>query len=258
MHLDTGDLFAENARVLLDAFDPRARMLCAAVYAATLSAMDRPAALAFAALLPGALFLCGPLRPLLRSLRQLNLVSLAMTFLLALTWPGKTLWGPFTREGIRQGLLITVRLNLISVALLRLIAAMGPARSETALARLGCPEKLRVLLLLTLRGIYLLAERMAMALQAVNLRSGSRPSGRSPDLRGTLRWRVFAFMAASALLQSSDRSERMMLALNCRGGLAGFAAAQPLHWRIRDTALAVFCAILLAAALALDFSGGAQ
>ena len=59
MHLDTGDLFAENARVLLDAFDPRARMLCAAVYAATLSAMDRPAALAFAALLPGAL--CMPL-----------------------------------------------------------------------------------------------------------------------------------------------------------------------------------------------------
>ena len=58
MHLDTGDLFAENARVLLDAFDPRARMLCAAVYAATLSAMNRPAALAFAALLPGALFFC--------------------------------------------------------------------------------------------------------------------------------------------------------------------------------------------------------
>ena len=177
MHLDPGGLFAENARVLLDAFDPRARMLCAAVYAATLSAMDRPAALAFAALLPGALFFCGPLRPLLRSLRQLNLVSLAMTFLLALTWPGKTLWGPFTREGIRQGLLITVRLNLISVALLRLIAAMGPARSETALARLGCPEKLRVLLLLTLRGIYLLAERMATALQAVNLRSVPFKSG---------------------------------------------------------------------------------
>lgn len=255
MRLDTGDLFAENARAPLDVFDPRARIVCAAAYAVTLSALDRPAALAFAALLPGALFFCGPLRPLLRSLRQLNLVSLVMTFLLALTWPGETLWGPFTREGIRQGLLIAVRLNLISVVLLRLIAAMGPARSETALARLGCPEKLRVLLLLTLRGIYLLAERMATALQAVNLRSGA---GRSPHLKGMLRWRVFAFMAASALLQSSDRSERMMLALNCRGGLAGFAAAQPLRWRIRDTALAVFCAVVLAAAQALDFSGGFQ
>ena len=255
MRLDTGDLVAENARAPLDVFDPRARIVCAAAYAVTLSALDRPAALAFAALLPGALFFCGPLRPLLRSLRQLNLVSLVMTFLLALTWPGETLWGPFTREGIRQGLLIAVRLNLISVVLLRLIAAMGPARSETALARLGCPEKLRVLLLLTLRGIYLLAERMATALQAVNLRSGA---GRSPHLKGMLRWRVFAFMAASALLQSSDRSERMMLALNCRGGLAGFAAAQPLRWRIRDTALAVFCAVVLAAAQALDFSGGFQ
>ena len=257
MRLDTGDLFAENARAPLDVFDPRARIVCAAAYAVTLSALDRPAALAFAALLPGALFFCGPLRPLLRSLRQLNLVSLVMTFL-ALTWPGETLWGPFTREGIRQGLLIAVRLNLISVVLLRLIAAMGPARSETALARLGCPEKLRVLLLLTLRGIYLLAERMAAALQAVNLRSGARGAGRSPHLKGMLRWRVFAFMAASALLQSSDRSERMMLALNCRGGLAGFAAAQPLRWRIRDTALAVFCAVVLAAAQALDFSGGFQ
>ncbi|MDY4031702.1 MAG: energy-coupling factor transporter transmembrane component T [Pyramidobacter sp.] len=258
MRLDTGGLFAENARAPLDAFDPRARLLCAAAYAVTLSALDRPAALAVAALLPGTLLFCGPLRPLLRSLRQLNLVSLAMTFLLALTWPGRTLWGPFSREGIRQGLLITVRLNLISIALLRLIAAMGPARCETALARLGCPEKLRVLLLLTLRGIYLLAERMATALQAVNLRSGSRGAGRSPYLKGTLRWRVFAFMAASALLQSSDRSERMMLALNCRGGLAGFAAAQPLRWKTRDTALAVFCAVVLAAAQAFDFSGGFQ
>lgn len=256
MHLDTGRLFVENTHVPLDVFDPRARMLCATVYAVTLSALNDPAALAFASLLPAILFFCGPLRPLLRSLRQLNMVSLAMTFLLALTWPGRRLWGPFTHEGIQQGILITVRLNLISAVLLRLIVSMGPARCETTLASLGCPEKLRILLLLTLRGIYLLAERMSTALQAINLRSGLCGTGRSPHLKGMLRWRAFAFMAASALLQSSDRSERMLLALNCRGGLAGFATAQRLHWRIRDTALALLCAATLAAALALNFSGG--
>ncbi|MGI6075788.1 MAG: energy-coupling factor transporter transmembrane component T family protein [Pyramidobacter sp.] len=255
MSLDASRLFTERTQNILDLFDPRGRMVCATVYAVAISALDGAVALAVAALFPAALLFCGPVRPLFLSLRRLNVVSLAMTALLMVTWPGEPLWGPFTREGLRQGVLITVRLNLISLPLLRLMVAMGPARSQAALERLGCPEKLRILFLLTLRGIYLLARRMGLALQAINLRSGA-VSGRSSHLKGMLRWKVFAFMAASSLLQSADRSERMMLALKCRGGLAGFAAGQDMRWKIRDTALAAFCAAVLAIALAFNFSGG--
>lgn len=255
MSLNASELFTERKQDFLDSFDPRGRMVCAVAYAVALSAIDGAAALGAAALFPCALLFCAPPRPLLATLRRLNAIGLVMTVLLMLTWPGERLWGPFTREGLHRGLLITVRLNLISLPLLRLVTAMGPARCEAALERLGCPEKLRVLFLLTLRGIYLLAERMSCALQAVNLRSGGF-SGPSAPLRGMLRWRVFAFLAASSLLQSSDRSERMMLALKCRGGTAGFTALHSMQWKLRDTALAALCTAIVTAALALNFSGG--
>ncbi|MBR1671849.1 MAG: hypothetical protein IJ702_02885, partial [Fretibacterium sp.] len=198
----------------LDVFDPRARLLCALALSLLLSALEEPALLLCAALVPLALLPCGPVRPLLRVLLRLNAVSLAVALLLGVTYPGGALWGPLSREGIRMGGLIALRLNLISIVLLRLAVAMGPMRMDTALSRLGLPEKLRVLLLLTLRGIFLLMERAASALRAVRLRA--------PGLRGMLKWRAFACVAASSLPQGSDRSERMMMALRCRGGLAGF------------------------------------
>ncbi|MBR1672694.1 MAG: hypothetical protein IJ702_07185, partial [Fretibacterium sp.] len=105
----------------------------------------------------------------------------------------------------------------------------------------------RVLLLLTLRGIFLLMERAASALRAVRLRA--------PGLRGMLKWRAFACVAASSLLQGSDRSERMMMALRCRGGLAGFCQTPPLAWRERDTALCLLVAGDIAALVWLALNG---
>ena len=211
----------------LDAFDPRSRLLCALALSLVLSAMGDPALLLCAALIPLALILCGPLRPLLRALLRLNAAALVMALLLALTWPDRD-------EGLRMGLVITLRLNLVMILLLRLVAAMGPVKVDAALSRLGMPEKLRVLLLLTLRGIFLLMERFASALITVRLRA--------PRLKGTLNLKAFSCVVASSLLQASDRSERMTAALRCRGGLAGFHQTPPLCWRRRDTALCLLFA----------------
>ncbi|MCR4818925.1 MAG: energy-coupling factor transporter transmembrane protein EcfT [Fretibacterium sp.] len=216
----------------LDIFDPRARLLCALALSFALSALGTPALLLYAALIPLALIPCGAVQPLLLTLLRLNAAGLIMALFLALTYPGAALWGPFSREGVRMGLTVLLRLNLIMIVLLRLAAAMGPERTDAALTRLGLPEKLRVLLLLTLRGIFLLSERFASALRAVRLRA--------PHLQGTLKLKAFACVAASALLQASDRSERMAAALRCRGGLSGFHQTPHLVWRRRDTVLCLF------------------
>ena len=231
----------------LDAFDPRARLLCAVGLAGLISSLTSAPALLWAAVPPLLLLPCGPLRPLLRALARLNAANLAMMALLALTWPGETLWGPFTREGVRMGLLVTARLNLISVLLLRLVLNMGLLKADAALARLGLTEKLRALLLLTLRGAALLTERTEAALLALRLRA--------PRLGGLLRWRAFACLLGSSLLQSAGRSERMAMAIECRGGLAGFAQVPPLEWRRRDTALCLLCAVVSIVALWLQIVG---
>lgn len=232
-------LTTPGAGLSLDAFDPRARLLCALAVAVAVSSLSSLPALLCASIVPLGLLLCGPVVPLLRSLLRLNVVGFVMALLLALTCPGPDLWG-LSREGLRLGALIIVRLNLISVTLLRLAAAMGPGRLNAAMSGLHVPEKLRVLLLLTLRGILLLVERTESALRALHLRA--------PGLRGALRLRAFACVAASSLVQGADRSERVMMALRCRGGLGGFAQGPERHWRLRDTALCLAFALDILAA----------
>ena len=232
----------------LDVFDPRARLLCALSLSAALSAVNDPVLLLCAAFIPLALVPCGPVRPLFRALLRLNAAGLIMALLLALTYPDAALWGPFSREGLRVALTVLLRLNLIMIVLLRLVTAMGPERVDSALSRFGLPEKLRVLLLLTLRGIFLLVERFASTLRAVRLRA--------PRMKGTLKLKAFACMTASSLLQASDRSERMTAALRCRGGLAGFHQAPPLCWHGRDTALCLLFAGDIAALAWAAFCGG--
>ncbi|MBQ9564719.1 MAG: hypothetical protein IJU98_03930 [Synergistaceae bacterium] len=239
--LDSG-IFSLNATKCggpLDALDPRCRLLCSLAFAFAVSLLKSPVALLCASLIPLALLLCAPLAPLARPMLRLNAVALVMAVLLVLTTPR----APDAWAGLRLAALLIVRLNLISIVLLRLALLMGPGRVDAALAALGLPEKLRLLLLLTQRGIFLLANRVETSLRAVHLRA--------PRLRGTLKFRTFAGVAASSLIQSSTRSEHMTMALRCRGGLRGFAQAAPLTWRRRDTVLCLAFVLDIAAALAL-------
>ena len=235
--LEDGALFRDAAKAsgTLDVFDPRSRLLCALGFALAVSAMKEGAALLCASVIPLALLFCGPLP--LRALLRLNGAALIMAALLALTWPD-------VREGMRMGLLLLLRLNLIFIALWRLVIAMGPGEIDAALTRLGLPERLRLLLLLTQRGAGLLAERLETSLRALCLRA--------PRLVGTLKLKAFASVAASSLVQGADRSERMVMALRCRGGLKGFAQTRVLTWRWRDTALCLSFALTLATAFALS------
>lgn len=235
--LPPGDALPAAASSGLDALDPRARLLCGLAYSLALSSLG-PRSLVLAAPPVLLLLLCGPIRPLLRTLLRLNAASLIMVILLVLTYPS---------QGLRLGLLVVARLNLISIVLFRMVLALGPGRADAALSRLGLPEKLRALLLLTLRGIFILAEGERTALTALHLRA--------PKLRPLLGLQAFASLTASSLLQGADRSARMALALELRGGLAGFAQARPLSWRRWDTALCLGTALYLLTIGALRYAG---
>ncbi|MBQ7264420.1 MAG: hypothetical protein IJR14_11985 [Synergistaceae bacterium] len=231
----------------LDALDPRARLACAVVLSVAVSSLSSPLALVFASIPSLLLIPCGPVVPLLRALLRLDVANIVMLALLAVTWPGEIVFGPVTREGLVMGALITVRLNVASVALLRLVVSMGPSRTDAALSRLGVPKGLRLLLTLTLRGVAVLAGRTAAALLALRLRA--------PRLRGPLAWRTFGSLLGASLVRSADRAERMSTAMELRGGPRGLTQPHATPWRARDGAACLACAVFVAAAIGIQLMG---
>ena len=198
---------AVSRKSWLDRVALRVRILCAIVFAVAVSAMEGPYALLCASALPLALLFCGPVKPLLKIMLRINVIGLVTAALLIVTYPG-------LEEGVRKGAVLLARLNIISVTVLRLIVSMGPGRVDAALSSLGLPEKFRIILLLTQRGIFILSDRMNAALCALRLRA--------PRMKLNMKLRAFSGVAASSLLQGADRAERMALAIMCRGGMKGF------------------------------------
>ncbi|MCL2009450.1 MAG: energy-coupling factor transporter transmembrane protein EcfT [Synergistaceae bacterium] len=216
-------------------------MLCALLFSGVLASIQSMPGLLAGSAVPVLLIFAGSVRELTKALLHVNAVAVFMVILLPLTTPG-----PVT-SGLRLALLIVCKLNLISVVMVRMIVPLGVGRLDNVLADFRIPEKMRVLLLLTARYTLLLMARAAVMTRALRLRA--------PDLRGGRLYSAFACMLGTTLIHSSDRAERSMLAMRCRGGMAGFSQRRPMTWRLRDTLLCVFFAVnaVLIAAISLSF-----
>ncbi|MBQ7221177.1 MAG: hypothetical protein IJS28_09370 [Synergistaceae bacterium] len=191
---------------------------CALVYAFAVSVSENLHALMIASILP-AILLCTrkiSLPPLLK----INTVNAVMLFTLALTWPVMS-------DGSILGLVIAWRVNMIYIVFAALVFPLG----MSAVYALPLPEKMRVLVILTLRGIHILHDSIDRAFLSASLRA--------PDVGLMMRLKIFAYVLGASLLRSSDRSERMMRAVECRGGFGGFMQSEGKSLRVRDAMLAV-------------------
>ncbi|MBQ3447511.1 MAG: hypothetical protein IJG37_07705 [Synergistaceae bacterium] len=177
-------------------------------YTLAVTVSKTPQALIMSAILPAFLILRQRFSP--SRLRAVNVAASLMVLTLALTWPD-------AREGFVMGMVILVRVNMICAVFAAMVEPLGTGGMYEALSVLHVPEKLRVLVILTLRGIYTLRERYESAIISVRLRA--------PNLRGVMRLKVFANIVGSVMLQASLRSENMARAVKCRGGFSGFMQA---------------------------------
>lgn len=196
---------------------PEVLLSCSVVYALAVSLSDSFYALTLASLIP--ILILTMKRLTLSSLVKLNVFNLIMIITIAFTWPG-------LKAGIIKGMIIAVRVNMIYIFFASMIYPLGYAGIFSALNSLNISEKLRVLLLLTLRGIFIMHERFSSALISLKLRA--------PSLHGLMKFRTFAYITASVLIQSSEHSERMMRAIQCRGGFKGFIQTENERMRIHD------------------------
>ena len=157
------------------------------------------------------------------ALEKINVINAVMLLTLTLTWPEM-------KSGLIKGVIIALRVNMIYVAFSAMVYPLGVTGMYEALSGLGVPEKLRVMILITLRGINILRERYETSIISVRLRA--------PEINGLMRLKIFAYMAGNIILQSLLRSENMMKAVKCRGGFGGFGY-ETAGIKMRD----IFCVI---------------
>jgi energy-coupling factor transporter transmembrane protein EcfT len=221
----------------MDAIDPRCRIICAFCTALAVASLKGAPALAAGSMLP--LFLLfldgrGGVPSLAKKLSSANKAGLLVALFLPITYPGDRVLLFFSAEGVKTALFVIWKLNIVSVVILKMVASMGVARINDALGGLRFPVKLRALLLLTMRFVFLLAERMAAMDRAAGLRSR--------NARGLGAYKTYACMVGTTLVHSADRAERSSFAMDCRGGISGFGRS-PLHkWGWGDFAL---CSLVL-------------
>jgi cobalt/nickel transport system permease protein len=236
---------------LVDAIDPRVRIVAAAAFAlvvvaigklpALLAALAAAAALARLARLPAV--------PTLARLAAVESFLVVVLAFLPFTVPGTPVvsLGPLvaTAEGLHRAAEIVLTANAVMLALLALVGTMEPAALGHALARLRVPAKLVHLLLFTIRYVAVLQGEYGRLRQAMKAR-GFRP-------RGSLHtWRSIGWLFAMLLVRSFERAERIVEAMKCRGFSGRYPGIDPARFAAGDIRFALALSGLLAALAGIE------
>jgi cobalt/nickel transport system permease protein len=231
--------------------DPRLLIVALVLFALVTVSLKTLTAAAIALAASLALAAAGglPLLDLPRRLALLEGLMLVLSGTLPFTVPGTALvtLGPLTatREGLLTAALIALKANAVVVALLGLLGSLEPAVLGHALGRLGVPEKLVHLLLLTVRQIALLDQERHRLRQAMRARAFVPRSDRHT-------WTSYGNLIGMLLVRSLDRSRRIEAAMRCRGFHGRLYLLDSRRWRALDTAGLLGLAPLLAGLLVLD------
>jgi cobalt/nickel transport system permease protein len=224
-------------------------LICAVIASVALASLQDVTTLAIASVLPAALLFAdvgSGSRVPWRAMGGVNRAGAVIWLLLPFTYPGERVFGVLSADGLRMALLTMWRLNLMSAVLIRLVTSMGVPRITDALGRLGVPLKLRMLVLLSVRYIFLLADRAESMWRAVSLRS--------PGISGLYACKCLACVVGTLLIRSSDRAERSALAMSLRGGISGFSQERDTVWKPRDSMLCAVFLLYMACLAALSSS----
>lgn len=235
----------------IDRRDARLRILAASGFALVTLGLDTLPGQLLALTLAVALAAASGMRAreLTHHLAALEGVILILLLSLPFTVPGRTIFelGPLaaTAEGLRLALTILLRSNAILLVLLALVGTLEPVVFGHALARLGVPEKLVHLLLMTVRQIHLIGAESQRLRQAMRARAFVPRS----DLHT---WRSYAWLIGMLLVRSLTRAQRILEAMRCRGFHGRLYLLDSTVWTPGDTIAALGLALPLAGLPLLD------
>ncbi|WP_417346589.1 cobalt ECF transporter T component CbiQ [Ferrimonas sp.] len=229
----------------LERSDPRLRVLCALVLLTVTLGLSHPLPLALS--LGFALSLV-PLvglsfKALLKRLLAVEGLMILLLISLPFTLPGEPLWQglglTLTAEGLERALVVLLRANTMVVGMLTLLGSMEPERLGHALARLGVPDKLVHLFLMTVRYLFVLLEEYRRLRQAMRARAFKPGSNLHT-------WRTLGWLIGMLLIRSMERSTRVLAAMRCRGFQGRFYLIHKGEWQAMDSLhLALFTSLAL-------------
>ena len=231
--------------------DARLRILAVLAFAFVTLSLDGLAALCLALALAGGLAAASGIRAgeLVRRLAALEGFMLILLLSLPFTVPGHILFdlGPVAAsvDGLRLAVAILLKANAVLLVLLALVGSLEPVVFGHALARLGVPEKLVHLLLMTVRQIHLIQEESQRLRQAMRARAFVPRSNLHT-------WRSYAWLIGMLLVRSLARAQRILDAMRCRGFQGRLYLLDSTVWTPRDTIAALGLALPLAGLPLLD------
>ncbi|MGD9210542.1 MAG: cobalt ECF transporter T component CbiQ [Desulfobacteraceae bacterium] len=200
----------------LHTVDPCYRLVGAVLYSFIVALSYRPETLICA--LVGSFFLLMAAK--LNLLQVIKRLSVLLGFLvllwaiLRITYDGTILTriGPFdiARQGVVLSLQITAKSVSILTAFMALIATMTIATLGHTLGRLGVPDKIVYLLLMTYRYIFVIEQEYQRLRTAVKIR-GFKPGTNLHT------YRTYAYLVGMLFVRASTRAQRVGQAMRCRG-----------------------------------------
>jgi cobalt/nickel transport system permease protein len=196
--------------------DPKLKIVFAAVFSMVVAISNDFSTLLFALLVAVSMVCLARLnfKDVLRRLSVLLGFIALIWLVVPLTYEGPPLFhfGPLLLT--RPGILLSAQISLKSIAILSLLmallATMTIATLGHALNRMGLPDKLVHLLLITYRYIFVIEQEYQRLIRAMRIR-GFRPG---TNLHS---YKTYAYLIGMLFVRSSTRGERVYRAMKCRG-----------------------------------------
>ena len=232
--------------------DPRLRILGAVALCIPMAVVQSIPALTVGVASGLALVIAARLswRGLLRRLVVVNFFVLALWIVLPLASGGEAVAHvggvALSRAGVVKALTITLKANGIFLTCLALLATIDPISLGHALHHLRVPDKLTHVLFFTVRYLDVLEQ------EAVRLRNAMRVRCFKPRVNRHS-YRAFGHLAGMLLVNSYDRSERILAAMKCRGFRGHFYVLRHFTLSRRDAVFAVSVAGILAALVGMTW-----
>jgi len=197
-------------------FDPRFKIVAVAVFSIVIAVSSRWSALITGLFLSVMfmLFARVPLRTVCVRLILVNGLILFLWFFLPFSLEGSPLFaiGPLiaTEEGVLFATVLTLRSNIILLALISLVSTTSIFTLGRAMRQLGVPGKMVQLLFFTYRYLHVVHLEYQRLVNALKIR-GFQPKTNIHT------YKTYAYLVGMLLVKSYDRSERIQNAMLCRG-----------------------------------------
>lgn len=201
---------------MLHRVDPRCRLAAAVIFSVIVALSYRPVTL-ICGLAGAALMIAGARLNLWQVVKRLGVLLgflLLIWIVLPITYDGSVLTkiGPFdiVEEGVVLSLQITAKSIAILASFMALAATMTVGVMGHTLGRMGIPDKLVYLLLMTYRYIFVIEQEYRRLVTAIKIR------GFSPGTN-LHTYRTYAYLVGMLFVRASVRAKRVSQAMRCRG-----------------------------------------